>query len=82
MDAVLHRTSNTYLGPDLDWEKETSLELPQPLPVTLSLEEGVQLVTSYWKPTPDELTVLMLGGNVRLISFGRMPMVALTAETP
>lgn len=44
----------------------------RPLPIMRSVDaDGLHLVASYWKPTPEELATLQASGVVQLVAWGR-----------
>lgn len=82
MNHINHPSTNALLGAPLDWDAEAHPPC-QPLPVTVHDVEGVPVVTSYWKPTAQELKALAEGGSVVLhVAGGGMPPVALEVEAP
>jgi hypothetical protein len=40
------------------------------LPIEDTAFDGIPAMVSYWKPTPEELAVLIAGGHIRLIVYG------------
>jgi len=77
MKATGHPSNTRVLGAPVGWDQS---ELPvHALPITdRVLDDHIDTVVSYWKPTPEELTMLNAGALVELSVIGRtMPPVAL-----
>lgn len=71
MDFVKHRTSNVNFAAPADWDAESNGECGT-LPITAHRnEEGETLLTSFWKPTPEELEALNANGALMLTVWGR-----------
>lgn len=80
MRCVQHRSNNRVIGAPAGWDQD---ELPcNAVPVTDDYMVGLPCVTTYWRPTPDELERLKNGGLVRLWVAGRaMIPVAMSVES-
>ncbi len=79
MNKIQHSTNNAVLGAPRGWNQG---EVPcDALPVTRTECEGLAVVVSYWRPTAEELAVLVAGGSVALMVVGTtMPPVALMVD--
>lgn len=79
MNKMQHPSNNAVLGAPAGWDQE---QLPcSALPVTRTEWDGVPAVVSFWKPTAEELALLVAGGSVALWVVGEtMPPVCLAVE--
>ena len=69
MKPIQHSTNNVAFG-----------AATNALPVTQTNVEGKPALISFWKPTPEELSLLMTGAPVALMVMGEtMPTVSLAA---
>ncbi len=58
----------------------TSTHMQGTLPITKTQAEGEPGIVTFWKPTPEELMTLNVGGIVALLTMGEsMPTVSITA---
>lgn len=74
-----HHTNNAVLGAPAGWDQ---VQLPcSALPITRTECEGAPAVVSYWKPSENELAILIGGGSVALWVIGTtMPPVMLAVD--
>lgn len=79
MNRTQHPSNNAVLGAPAGWDQK---ELPcGALPITRTECQGVPAVVSFWRPTPEELAALNVGGSVALWVMGyTMPPVSLGVE--
>lgn len=75
MKCIHHSTNNMVLGPP------PGVENCDTVSATMVVEETQTTIATFWKPTQEELELLMSNGSVCLWVWGRgHPMVALTVE--
>lgn len=77
MQKIQHRSNNAVLGAPAGWDQG---ELPvSALPITRIEIEGMPAVASYWRPTEEEIAILLGGDIVELVVLGgSMPTVSLS----
>jgi hypothetical protein len=76
MDFENHAACNKTLGAPQGWD-QSKLECAA-LPVRLALHNGLPLIESFWRPSPEELEHLNARGYVVLQVVSRsMPPVAI-----
>ncbi len=80
MNKVQHSSCNHVFGAPKGWDQK---ELPcDALPVKVGAFEGFACITSFWKPSAEELFMLNNGGVIVLhILSGQMPPVSLAVTT-
>jgi len=80
MSPSKHPTNNALFGAPIGWNQD---ELPcDSLPITRTEFDGAPVLVSFWRPTPEELEALFLGGLVMLHVYGNgHPVVALGVES-
>ncbi|SOY56849.1 hypothetical protein [Cupriavidus taiwanensis] len=79
MQRIQHPSNNDVLGAPAGWDQKELLV--SALPITRTEVNGIPAVTSFWKPSPEELARLNAGGSVSLwVIGGTMPPVALEVE--
>lgn len=64
-----HPSSNHKYLPPADWDQ--SLGACVTLPVTVTLADTGYVLSSYWRPSAEELQALNAGKALRLDVFGR-----------
>ena len=78
MKNIRHPSNNTTVEPPKNWERKHGAKLPlRPLMATGGTTDGVNVLVTWWEPTPDELAVLLRGGKIQLACIGGMPGVKL-----
>lgn len=79
MDRAQHPSNTKVLGAPKNWDQK---ELPcTALPVTETDIEGIPAIKAYFKPTPEEIEIILQGGYVCLWVIGTTTApVSLTAE--
>ena len=79
MNQYQHHTNNDVLGAPEGWDQS---QLPcSALPITRTECDGIPAVVSYWKPTENELAILVAGGSIALWVIGStMPPVILAVD--
>lgn len=78
MNFVKHPACNHVIGAPRDWDQRALSCDALPVNVLPLPEQNCLQLTSYWKPTPDELIELNSGGYVTLGVLGRShPVVTL-----
>lgn len=79
MNCYRHHTNNDVLGAPKGWDQA---QLPcGALPITRTECEGIPAVVSYWKPSENELAILVAGGSIALWVIGStMPPVMLVVD--
>lgn len=79
MRATQHPTSTRVLGAPQGWSQA---ELPcNAIAITDEVHQGIRMVSSYWKPSAEELAALNAGQLVRLVIVGAtMPPVAIEVD--
>lgn len=61
-------------------QHSTSTHMQGSLPITKTEAEGKPALISFWKPTPEDMMVLNMGGVISLLVMGdAMPTVAVAA---
>lgn len=64
MNAVKHKHCNHVIGAPIGWDQD---KLPvDALPVNVAMEDGVCLLQSFWRPTPEEIEAISHGHCVLL----------------
>lgn len=75
MNHFKHPDCNLTLVAPPDWDEQNPQTACDPLAVTRTYhQDGVKshpVVISYWKPTDDELEMLVNGGCIALTVFGQ-----------
>lgn len=80
MKEVSFVGQSTVLGAPADWHSERYGNCGG-LPVKFETIEGVPYVSSYWRPSADDLAALAAGAHVKLMIVGRnQPPVAMMVE--
>ena len=75
MNCIHHSTNNMVLGPPKGVENCNTIT------ATMVVEPEQTTIATFWKPTQEELELLMSNGSVCLWVWGSgHPMVALTVE--
>lgn len=79
MNRIQHTSNNAVLGAPAGWDQK---QLPcGALPITRTECDGRPAVVSFWKPTDEELAVLIGGGCLALWVLGQtMPPVSLSVD--
>lgn len=78
MNFVHHSSNNMLLGAPQGVSKEDCATLPATMTVA---DDQVTTITSWWKPTPQELEVLNSNGAIILVVWGKgHPMVYIGAD--
>jgi hypothetical protein len=73
MNPSKHSSNNVTAAPPANWDdRGGKLRLPV-LHVTKGDVSGVPVFVSFWKPTTDELSILLSGGMVQLSCVGGQP---------
>lgn len=83
MNCIQHKSNDFVL------EAPEGMENCRPIPATRQLmkadeaDPGVPCIVTFWKPTEEEMRMLLSGGNVMLYVFGTShPPVAVEVEVP
>ncbi|WP_041742292.1 hypothetical protein [Collimonas fungivorans] len=80
MNFIQHPTNNAVFGAPVGWDQDV---VPcSALPVTITELDGAPAVASFWKPTAEELHVLVDGGSVVLYVLGTCMQPVALAITP
>lgn len=74
MNNYRHPSNNCTIVPPDGWNDTHALRL-LPITATEGKAAGTRMFVSWWKPTPDELSVLLRGGLVQLACVGGQPAV-------
>jgi len=79
MRATQHPSNNEVLGAPQGWVQD---ELPcSALPITRAYDGSVPTITSFWRPTAEELAALNAGALVALHIVGKsMPPAAIGVD--
>ena len=79
MEPVQFKGQQRFLGAPRGWDQDDTECVA--LPVKLSEVNGLPALTSYWKPTPEELAALNAGELVKFTIIGSgQPPVLLEVE--
>lgn len=70
MNFTHHPSTNMILGPPADMPNCEKL----PATMTLNEETGERTITTFWKPTPEELALLNANGVIALWVWGGVHM--------
>lgn len=61
-------------------QHSTNTHMQGTLPITKTQAEGGTAIVTFWKPTPEEMMILNMGGIVSMLVMSEaMPTVAITA---
>lgn len=82
MNPVKHDSNNVTAAPPKGWDDRGGvLRLPV-LHATRGTISGVPVFVSWWKPTQEELAMLLAGGSVQLSCIGGQPACNVSAVEP
>jgi hypothetical protein len=82
MTPEKHPQQNTLCRPPAEWDDRGG---QLPLPALYAMQGkvgGVKVFVTRWKPTPDELSMLLAGGQVQLSCVGGQPACNVSAIPP
>lgn len=80
MNPIKHPTSNHSFAAPRDWD-ESAMGPCETLHVRVEQQDGLNAMTSHWKPSPEELAFLNANGSVALtIIAGGHPVVSVGVE--
>ena len=81
MKAVEFKGQTTILGPPRGWDNSGNSLQCGGLPTQETAEQGVRVLRSFWRPSPEDLIMLNNGAHVCLgVVGGGHPPVMLTVE--
>jgi hypothetical protein len=82
MTPQKHPSNNTTVQVPANWDdRGGQLRIPA-LHVTQGQVHGTKVFVSFWKPTPEELAMLLAGGQVQLTCIGGQAACNISAIPP
>lgn len=79
MNPTQHKTNNKVFGAPKDWDQK---ELPcSAIAVTVHKDSQGTILSTFWRPTTEEIEQLKVGALVRIWVFGEgLPPMSVTVE--